>query len=101
MAAKGIETRVATEDADAYIVRCALEKATSHPIVVRTGQNVDIVVSLIALAPPENNIYFMKPGKVKVEAKLFSTRKYKKELSFPSHLPSPRNQGLRHNTSYL
>ncbi|GBM64161.1 hypothetical protein AVEN_57170-1 [Araneus ventricosus] len=31
MAAKGIETRVATGDADTYIVRSGLEKATSHP----------------------------------------------------------------------
>ncbi|GBN72411.1 hypothetical protein AVEN_55093-1 [Araneus ventricosus] len=31
MAAKGTETRVATGDADAYIVKSGLEKATSHP----------------------------------------------------------------------
>ncbi|GBN21990.1 hypothetical protein AVEN_77726-1, partial [Araneus ventricosus] len=31
MAAKGTETRVATGDADTYIVRSGLEKATSHP----------------------------------------------------------------------
>ncbi|GBN14632.1 hypothetical protein AVEN_142091-1 [Araneus ventricosus] len=31
MAAKGIETRVATGDADTYIVRSGLEKSTSHP----------------------------------------------------------------------
>ncbi|GBN14473.1 hypothetical protein AVEN_233943-1 [Araneus ventricosus] len=31
MAAEGIETRVATGDADTYIVRSGLEKAPSHP----------------------------------------------------------------------
>ncbi|GBM07177.1 hypothetical protein AVEN_15423-1 [Araneus ventricosus] len=31
MAAKGTERRVATGDADTYIVRSGLEKATSHP----------------------------------------------------------------------
>ncbi|GBM96549.1 hypothetical protein AVEN_253054-1 [Araneus ventricosus] len=81
MAAKGIETRVATGDADTYIVRCGLEKATSHPIVA-IGQDVDLVMLLIALTPPESSMYFMKPGKGKVEAKL-STRKRQKELSFP------------------
>ncbi|GBM49642.1 hypothetical protein AVEN_3227-1 [Araneus ventricosus] len=101
MTAKGIETRFSAGDADTYIMRCGLEKATSHPIVVRTGQDMDIVVLLVALASPENDIYFMKPGKKKVEDKLFSTRKLKKELSTPNHLPSPCIQLLRHNTSYL
>ncbi|GBM80637.1 hypothetical protein AVEN_211608-1 [Araneus ventricosus] len=31
MAAKGIKTRVATGDADTYIVRSGIEKTTSHP----------------------------------------------------------------------
>ncbi|GBN26776.1 hypothetical protein AVEN_270266-1 [Araneus ventricosus] len=102
VAAEGIETRVTTGDADIYIVRCALEKAISHTIVAITWQDVNLVVLLIALAPTETNIYFMKPGKRKVEAKLFSTRKLQKELSFPpSHPPSPCIQWLRHNISYL
>ncbi|GBM22317.1 hypothetical protein AVEN_121137-1 [Araneus ventricosus] len=33
MTAKGIETSVAAGDADTYIVRCGLEKATFHHIV--------------------------------------------------------------------
>ncbi|GBN27214.1 hypothetical protein AVEN_171950-1 [Araneus ventricosus] len=83
MPAEGIKTRVTTGDAHTYIVRCGLEKAISHPIVATTGQGVGLDVLLIALAPPESNIYFMKTGKIKVEAKLFSTRKLQKELSFP------------------
>ncbi|GBN24588.1 hypothetical protein AVEN_59172-1 [Araneus ventricosus] len=83
MAAKRIETRFTAGDADTYIVRCGLEKAISHPIVAITGQDVDIFVLLIALAPPESDIYFMKPDKENVEAKFFPTRKLQKELSFP------------------
>ncbi|GBM75583.1 hypothetical protein AVEN_259485-1 [Araneus ventricosus] len=75
MILKGTEARVATGDADTYIVRSGLEKATSHPKEV-------LVVLLIALAPPDCNIYLKKPGKGKVEAKLFFTRKLQKELSF-------------------
>ncbi|GBM68233.1 hypothetical protein AVEN_268717-1 [Araneus ventricosus] len=82
MTSKGIETRVAKVDADTYIVRCGLEKATSHPTVAIIGEDVDLIMILIALAPAENDIYFMKPGKGKVEAKIFSTRKLQKELSF-------------------
>ncbi|GBM83226.1 hypothetical protein AVEN_81993-1 [Araneus ventricosus] len=84
MAAKGIETRVFTGDADTYIVRCGLEKATSHPIIAITGQDVDqVVLLIIALAPPESNICFMEPGMGKVEDKLFSTRKFQKNFLFP------------------
>ncbi|GBL83316.1 hypothetical protein AVEN_110639-1 [Araneus ventricosus] len=78
MTAKGTETRVATGDADTYIVISVLEKSNFSS----QGKDVDLVVLLIALAPPESNIYFMKPGKGKVEAKLFFTRKLQKELSF-------------------
>ncbi|GBN01932.1 hypothetical protein AVEN_228606-1 [Araneus ventricosus] len=75
MAAKGTETIVATGDADTYIwVR---ESNFSSQ-----GKDVDLFVLLIALEPPQSNIYFMKPGKGKVEDKLFFTRKLQKELSF-------------------
>ncbi|GBM21678.1 hypothetical protein AVEN_248506-1 [Araneus ventricosus] len=86
MAVKGIETRIATEDANTYIARCELEKATSHPIVAITWQDVDLFLLRIALVLPENNIYFMKPGARKVEANLFSTRKLQEELSFPQNI---------------
>ncbi|GBN03383.1 hypothetical protein AVEN_6112-1 [Araneus ventricosus] len=78
MTSKGIETRVAKGDADTYIVRCGLEKPTSHPTVAIIGEDVDLIVILIALAPAESDMYFMKPGKGKVEAKIFSTRKLQK-----------------------
>ena len=42
---------------------------------------MDLVVLLIALAPPDSNIYFLKPGRGKVEAKLFSTKQLQ-ELPF-------------------
>ncbi|GBO18744.1 hypothetical protein AVEN_70800-1 [Araneus ventricosus] len=97
MAVEGIETRATTGDVDIYIVRFGLEKAISHPIVDITGQYVDLVVLLIALAPPESNIYFMKTGKRKVEAKLFSTRKLQKELSFPQTILLLHAFRERHN----
>ncbi|GBO30599.1 hypothetical protein AVEN_55704-1 [Araneus ventricosus] len=72
MAAKLIGTRVTRGDADTYIVRCGLQKTTSHPTDTIIKQGVDLVVLLITLASPKSNIYFMKPGKGKIEAKLFS-----------------------------
>ncbi|GBM67168.1 hypothetical protein AVEN_218077-1 [Araneus ventricosus] len=102
MTSKGIETRVAKGDADTYIVRCGLEKATSHPTVAKIGENVDLIVILIAVAPAECDIYFMKPGKGKVEAKIFFYKKAAERTFFyPNHPPSPCIQWLRHCTRHL
>ncbi|GBN99696.1 hypothetical protein AVEN_194702-1 [Araneus ventricosus] len=68
---------------DTCIVRCGLEKEISHPVVAVTGQDVELLVLLIALAPPESDIHFMKSGERKVEAKLFSTESSKKNFLFP------------------
>lgn len=81
MAASGIETKVATGDADTTIVRCGIEKSASNPIVAVIGEDVDLVVLLIALTPPNTNIYFLKPSRGKVETKIFSTQQLQ-ELSF-------------------
>lgn len=74
MRAAGIETTVATGDADGTIVRCGLDKAAVHPTVVIVGEDVDLIVLLIGLAPQSINMYFMKPGRGNVENKLFSVR---------------------------
>ncbi|CAG9820610.1 unnamed protein product [Phaedon cochleariae] len=77
MKARGIETVVATGDADGTIVRCGLEKAALHPTVTIIGEDVDLIV-LFAFARPGSNVSFMKPGRGKVESKLFSTNKLQK-----------------------
>ncbi|CAK1588860.1 unnamed protein product [Parnassius mnemosyne] len=74
MTAAGIETTVATGDADGTIVSCGLDKAAVHPTVVIVGEDVDLIVLLMGLAPPNINVFFMKPGRGKVETKLFSVR---------------------------
>ncbi|XP_061717004.1 uncharacterized protein LOC133524873 [Cydia pomonella] len=76
MTAAGIETTVATGDADGTIVRCGLDKAAVHPTVVIVGEDVDLIVLLMGLAPPNINVFFMKPGRGKVETKLFSVRQF-------------------------
>lgn len=75
MALKGIETFVAVGDADSTIVRCGLQKATIHPILTIIGEDVDLIVLLLDFASPERNVFFLKPGKGKVESKLYSTTK--------------------------
>ncbi|GBM49329.1 hypothetical protein AVEN_199039-1 [Araneus ventricosus] len=81
-AAEGIERRVATGGADTYIVICGLEKATSHCCYNRARCRTNHVTDCFGTTR-KLKIYFMKPGKRKVEAKLLSTRNLQKELSFP------------------
>ncbi|GBL72642.1 hypothetical protein AVEN_127895-1 [Araneus ventricosus] len=96
MAAKVIETRVAIGVADTYIVRCGLEKTTYRPIVAITGQDVNQVVLLIALAPPESNIDFMKPSMGKGYAALLkSSTKINADLS-----PIPPTKGAAEKHSF-
>ncbi|GBL98786.1 hypothetical protein AVEN_202787-1 [Araneus ventricosus] len=78
MAAKGTETRIATGDADTYIEIWVREINFSSQ-----GKDVDIVVLLFALALPKSNIYFIKPGKEKVEAKLFFQETFRKNFLLP------------------
>lgn len=49
MKLNGIETVVAEGDADSTIVRCGLEKAAIRPSVTIIGEDVDLIVLLIAL----------------------------------------------------
>ncbi|KAJ8889438.1 hypothetical protein PR048_008937 [Dryococelus australis] len=52
LTARGIEASTATGDTDGSIVRCGLNKVTSHSSVVVIGEDVDLLVLLIALTPP-------------------------------------------------
>ncbi|KAJ8889350.1 hypothetical protein PR048_008849 [Dryococelus australis] len=74
LTARGIEASNATGDTDGSIVRCGLNKVTSHSSVVAIGEDVDLLVLLIALTPPDRNVYFMKPGRGNIEDKVYYTR---------------------------
>ncbi|KAJ8872800.1 hypothetical protein PR048_026416 [Dryococelus australis] len=52
---RGIEVSTATGDTDGSIVRCGLNKVTSHSSVVVIGEDVDLIVLLTALTPPHRN----------------------------------------------
>lgn len=58
----------AKEDAYGMIARCGLEKATiSHSGVVVVGEDVDLIVFLMVLTPPNVTIHFMKLGRKEVQ----------------------------------
>ncbi|KAJ8890034.1 hypothetical protein PR048_009540 [Dryococelus australis] len=69
---RGIEASSATGDTDDSIVRCGLNKVTSHSSVVVIGEDVDLLVLLTVLTPPERNVG--KPGRENIEGKVYSTR---------------------------
>ncbi|KAJ8885064.1 hypothetical protein PR048_011260 [Dryococelus australis] len=62
LTARGVEAITTTGDADGSIVRCGLNKVTSHSFVVVIGEYVDVLVLQTAVTPPNRNVYFMKPG---------------------------------------
>lgn len=66
IASRGIETKVATGDVNTNIMRCGIIKATDNPTGGVIGEDVELVLLLVVLAPPDSNIYSMKPGRGKV-----------------------------------
>ncbi|XP_011314648.1 uncharacterized protein [Fopius arisanus] len=84
---KGIVTTVAAEDADALIIRTAIEMndrrlLEDRPVVV-VGNNVDLLVLLVGLTPDGDNIHFYKIVSIgKKDRKLYSTRDNKCFKSF-------------------
>ncbi|KAJ8893800.1 hypothetical protein PR048_006401 [Dryococelus australis] len=74
LTARTTEASTAIGDSDGSIVRCDLNKVTSHLSVVVIGDDVDLLVLLTALTPPDRNVYFMKPGRGNIEDKIYSTR---------------------------
>ncbi|KAJ8868090.1 hypothetical protein PR048_031899 [Dryococelus australis] len=70
--ARGTKASTTTGDADGSIVRCGLNKVTSHSSVVVIGENVDLLVLLTALSPSERNKCFLKmPNETKAIADNF------------------------------
>ncbi|KAJ8874570.1 hypothetical protein PR048_025436 [Dryococelus australis] len=53
---KGIEASTTIGDTDGSIVRCGLNKVTSHSSVVVIGEDVDLLVLLTAPTPPDRNV---------------------------------------------
>ncbi|KAJ8887936.1 hypothetical protein PR048_007420 [Dryococelus australis] len=53
LTARGIEASTATGDTDGSIVRCGLDQITSHSSVVVIREDVDLLVLLTVVTPPD------------------------------------------------
>jgi len=68
----------AIEDADTLIVRSSIEIANSAECVIMVGEDTDLLVLLTALSPSScTNIYFLKPGKGKLDNLCYSAENFK------------------------
>lgn len=63
----------AQEDADRLIVVTAKNLASHHSSVTVVGEDVDLLVIMIGLCTP-SNVTFLKPGKGKVQSKLYNPK---------------------------
>ncbi|GBM36825.1 hypothetical protein AVEN_82819-1 [Araneus ventricosus] len=70
----GIRTFVATDDADVHIVKTTIETYEKIKKQVVIGQDVDILVLLIALTPVYIDILMLKEGKGKVKDRFCSSK---------------------------
>jgi hypothetical protein len=73
---EGISVRQAKEDADHLIVTTVIESLQDYESVVLVGEDTDLLIMLTALAPPSNNIFFLKPGKGKLPNNMYSPRNF-------------------------
>ncbi|CAH0757850.1 unnamed protein product [Diatraea saccharalis] len=67
----GINTYQSDDDADTLIVTTAIQKTASHETVLIVGEDVDLLVILMAY--PNPNVYLMKPGRNKIPTKYYNT----------------------------
>lgn len=79
-----IFVKQAQDDADVLIIETALEQSTNPVIVV--GEDVDLLVILIARADCNREIFFLKPGKGSVESKMFSSKSFDGHKKSKNHI---------------
>ncbi|KMQ87542.1 hypothetical protein RF55_13146 [Lasius niger] len=83
--ANNFHVKHAQDDADVLIIETALKQACRNTTVV-VGEDVDLLVILIARTPIDKEIFFLKPGKGKVERKIYSSRSFDEHKSSKDHI---------------
>lgn len=69
-----INTLTAIDDADMLIVQTAIQEAERNQNVVVVGQDIDLLVLLLGLAPLSKNIFMLKESQGTVKKRVYSTR---------------------------
>lgn len=84
LAARGIECTKVKEDADSSIIRGMLQNR-SHSNVAIVGEDIDLLVLLVALTPRGTNVFYMKARWGSTEDRLYSSQDLQ-ALSFNQYL---------------
>ncbi|KMQ90383.1 hypothetical protein RF55_9871 [Lasius niger] len=71
---EGIATITADDDADLLIIQTAIEKSHRHDSVVIVGQDIDLLVLLIALTPENKDIRFWREAQGNIKERKYSSR---------------------------
>lgn len=74
---KGFIIKQANDDADTSIVNEAISRAINRTVIV-VGQDIDLLVLLIALTPVENQIIFWKQGTGNTDKIMYSIQDIQK-----------------------
>lgn len=80
----GISVKQATDDADLLIIQTAIHVCLNVPTittVVIVGEDVDLLVLMIALTPVDRNMIFLKPGGRNMPTKQYSSSDLQASLS--------------------
>lgn len=73
------------DDADVLIIETAIEESYKNTTVV-IGEDVDLLVILTARTPIDIEIFLLKPGKGKVEQKIYSSRSFDQHKNIRDHI---------------
>lgn len=76
---EGYTIKQAVDDADSLIIQ------TTYQVTV-VGEDVDLLILLIALAPAERKIYFINPRRGNVEEKMYCSRELQTHTKLQSSI---------------
>ncbi|CAH0381987.1 unnamed protein product [Bemisia tabaci] len=83
----GIENKIADGDADPLIVQTTLNlslESTQNCVII--GEDIDLLVILTALCPEGTEIFLLKPGRLNVETKLYSSKSLNARPKLKEHV---------------
>jgi len=80
-----INVKQAEDDADVLIIETALEQININKSIV-VGEDINLLVLLIARTPAEKEIYFLKLGKAKVKTTIYSSKSFGSYIKSKDHI---------------
>lgn len=80
-----IFVKQANNDVDVLIIETALEQSNTNKTIV-VGEDVDLLIILTARTPTDKVNYFLKPGKIQTETKMYTSQSLNSYLKCQTHI---------------